>query len=118
MYNTEITSKVYELKQLLINSKEYKEVKEKEKLMEDNTMELLTKYNYLFNEYNEALRFKDYGSDVNKAQKELNEAKLELDNNKYVKEYKQAYKRMNKLLKEIQNTIFNGIIEDKSINID
>ena len=118
MYNTEITSKVFKLKELLLNSNEYKLVKEKEKLMEDNCSELLIKYNYLFNEYNEALRFKDYGSDVATKQKELNECKIELDNNEYVKEYKKAYKNMNKLLKQIQDIVFDGLIINKEISID
>ena len=74
-------------------------------------------YNNIFNEYNQALRFKDYGSDVSKVQKELNNVKLELDQNEYVKEYKKAYKNMNKLLNEIQNNMFKGIIENKDIVI-
>lgn len=118
MYNTEITSKVFKLKELLLSSNEYKLVKEKEKLMEDNCSQLLIKYNYLFNEYNEALRFKDYGSDVATKQKELNECKIELDNNEYVKEYKKAYKNMNKLLKQIQDIVFDGLITNKEISID
>ena len=118
MFNTEITAKVYKLKELLINSKEYKDVKEKEKLMEDNCTTLLIKYNHLFNEYNQALRFKDYGSDVGKIQKELNICKLELDNNEYVKEYKKAYKIMNRLLKEIQNIIFENLIISRDITIE
>lgn len=118
MYNTEITSKVYKLKELLMNSKEYKAVKEKEKLMEENCSNLLIRYNYLFNEYNEALRFKDYGGDVENKQKALNQFKIELDNNEYVKEYKRAYKDMNKLLNVIQSIIFDGFIVNKNINID
>lgn len=118
MYNTEITSKVYKLKELLMDSKQYKEVKEKEKLMEENCSNLLIRYNYLFNEYNEALRFKDYGSDVESKQKELNQCKIELDNNEYVKEYKKAYNNMNKLLSEIQDVIFDGLIVSKHIEID
>ena len=117
MFNTDIISKVYELKELIMNSKEYKMVKETERLMEEKCSLLLIKYNNIFNEYNQALRFKDYGSDVSKVQKELNNVKLELDQNEYVKEYKKAYKNMNKLLNEIQNNMFKGIIENKDIVI-
>ena len=110
MFNTQITSKVYELRELLINSPEYKKVKEQEKLMEEKCHELLIKYNQLFEEYNQALKYKDYGSDVNKAQKLLHQCKIELDDNVYVREYKVAYKEMNDLLSNIQNIIFDKII--------
>ena len=113
MYNTKILSKVYELKERLLNSTEYKLVKEKEMLMEEKCANLLIKYNHLFNEYNNALRFKDYGSDVNAAQRQLHECKIELDENVYVREYKEAYKRMDSLLKSIQKNLFNGIIIEK-----
>ena len=113
MFNTDITIKVYELKEKLLTSDKYVIVKEKEKQMEENCSDLLIRYNYLFNEYNEALRFEKYGSDVNAIQKKLAECKLELDSNKYVKEYKKAYKEMNDLLRDIQGIIFNGIIENK-----
>lgn len=117
MFNSEILSRVYELREALLNSSDYKLVKEKERLMEENCSTLLIKYNNAFNEYNEALRFKDYGSDVESKQKRLNEIKLELDNNEYVKDYKNAYKEMNKILKGIEKDIFKGIIENKDILI-
>lgn len=118
MSRTDILTKVYELKDKLLNSEEYKNVKEKERLMEENCNSLLIKYNYLFNEYNQALRFKDYGSDVTKAQRELNECKKELDNNEYVKEYRSAYKKMTKLLNDVEMNIFQNLIDKKYINID
>lgn len=118
MFNTEITSKVYELKEMLLNSREYKDTKQAEKIMEEKCSNLLIRYNHLFNEYNEALRFKDYGSDVSGIQKELKKCKIELDKNEYVISYKKAYKEMSKLLKQLEETIFDGIIEYKNINID
>ena len=118
MINTEIIIKTYELKDKILNSKEYKEVKEKEKEMEDNCSLLLIKYNRLFNEYNEAIRFKDYGSDVNKAQKELANCKKELDENNYVKEYRNSFKKMNKILKDIEKELFNELISKRNIEID
>ena len=118
MYSTEITAKIYKLKELILNCQEYKEVKEKEKLMEDKCGNLLIKYNYLFNEYNEALRFKDYGSDVESKQKSLYECKKELDDNIYVKEYRKAYKKMNVILKNIENILFEGIIINNSIVVE
>ena len=118
MFNTEITSKIYQLKELLVNCKEYKDVKEKERLMEDNCSELLIKYSNLINEYNQALRFKDYGSDIKTKQIELNKIKIQLDNNEYVRSYKKAYKTMVKLLEKIEDIIFEKIIERKRIYIE
>ena len=115
MFNSEILAKVYELKEELLKSREYSLVKEKEKIMEEKCSLLLLKYNNAFNEYNEALRFKEYGSDIEGKQKILNEIKL--DTNVYVKEYKNAYKDMTKLLKDIEGNIFKGIIENKNILI-
>ena len=110
MINTEIIAKVYELKEKLINSKEYKLVKDKEKLMEEKANELLTRYNYLFNEYNEAKRFENYGGKVKEYQKLLADTKLELDRNEYVIEYRKAYKDMEQVLSNIQDILFKDII--------
>lgn len=115
--NTEVISKVYELKEYILESQEYKKVKKAEKIMEEKCADLLVKYNYLINEYNNALRFKDYGSDVEGAQRALYECKKELDDNIYVKGYKDAYKCINKYLKQIQENIFKGIIETKHIDL-
>ena len=115
MNNTQVLIKAYELKEKILDSSEYKNVKEKEKEMEEKCSMLLIKYNNLFNEYNQALRFEKYGSDVNVARQELAECKLELDNNQYVKEYREAYKEMEIKLKEIEKIIFEKIIEKKYI---
>lgn len=117
MFNTKITAKVYELKEMLLHSREYEEVKNKERLMEENCANLLIKYNDLFNKYNDALRFKDYGSDVASAQKSLFNCKKELDNNPYVQDYKNSYRKMNQLLQELQSLIFENIIENRNINL-
>ena len=118
MFDTKITGKVYDLKEMLLNSREYMLVKEKEKEMEEKSSTLLLEYNYLFNEYNQANRFKDYGANVVGIQQKLNKCKEKLDNDYYVKEYKKAYKQMQKLLNELQDVIFEGIMENKRIEID
>ena len=79
MLDTRILELTYELKEKLINSDEYKLVKEKEKIMEEKCSNLLIRYNYLMDEYNNAIRFEKYGSDVDRARKSLANAKLELD---------------------------------------
>lgn len=118
MLDTEILALTYELKEMIINSKEYREVKVKEKIMEEKCVSLLIKYNNLIDEYNNAIRFEKYGSDVSKAQKALHECKIELDTNEYVKDYNNAYKKMNELLADLQDIIFEGIIKNKRIKID
>jgi len=118
MIDTKILELTYELKDMLINSEEYKDVKEKEKVMEENCTSLLIKYNSLMDEYNNAIRFEKYGSDVDKARKKLAECKMELDTNEYVKSYKNAYKKMNKLLSSLEDIIFDGIIENNKMRIE
>lgn len=118
MVNTSVIAKVYELKEKLINSDEYKIVKEKESIMEDKCAILFIKYNNIFNEYKEALRFEKYGSDVSKVQKELALVKKEIDDNSYVKEYRLAYKKMRKLLNMLETTLFENLINKKYIEID
>ena len=118
MIDTEILSLTYELKDMLVNSKEYKLVKEKERLMEENCSMLLIKYNTLIDEYNNAIIFEKYGGDVEGTRKKVFECKLEIDQNEYVKEYNKAYKEMNKLLSSLQDIIFDGIIENKRIRIE
>ena len=111
MDTTEILAKVYELKESILDSKEYKDVKEKERLMEENCSALLIEYNHLFEEYNNALRFEKYGSNLSDIQKKLHECKLRLDTNPYVISYRDAYKHMQEILNEIQNTMYKDIIE-------
>ena len=118
MMDTEILGLTYELKEMLLNSKEYKLVKEKERLMEENCGMLLIKYNNLVDEYNNAVRFEKYGGDVEGTRKRDFDCKLELDQNEYVKEYNKADKDMNKLLLSLQDIIFDGIIENKRIKIE
>ena len=117
MYATEILTKVFALKEMLINSSEYKLVKEKEEEMEEKCSFLLLEYNRLFEEYNEALRFEKYGGDVNGSRVKLHEVKKLLDDNHYVKKYRNAYKNIDKLLKELEEIIFKGIIDKKYLNI-
>ena len=115
MYNTLIISKIYELKELITSSKEFSDIKEKEKNMEEKSGMLLIKYQRLIDEYNNALRFSKYGSNVEIAKKELYECKNELDHDENIKSYKQAYKTMKLLLKGIEEQLFSGIIEYKNI---
>lgn len=118
MLDTKILELTYELKDKILESEEYKLVKEKERLMEENCVQLLIKYNSLMDEYNNSIRFEKYGSDIEFSRKKLAECKLELDTNEYVKEYKQAYKNMNKMLSDIEKSVFKGLMENKKIEIE
>ena len=103
MENSEILALTFKLKEELINSELYKELKDKEKkMMEDEeTSKLLLLYQGAQSNYNEAKRFEKYGSDMDKASKELSDIKQRVYENKFVKEYNEMYKKMNKELKRI-----------------
>ena len=121
MDNSEILTKVFELKDKIVNSFLYTNLKEKEKRMLDDEecFKLLSLYQEKQTEYNEAKRFEKYGSDVNKASKELSEIKIKVDSNKFVKEYNEAYKLMCKELKKIEKIIFKDIFKErKEIEIE
>lgn len=118
---TEIMVKTYELKEQFINSDVYVDMKNKEKLMleDKECFDLLCLYQDKQHEYNEAKRFEKYGSDVSKIGEELQVIKSKVYNNKYVKEYNDAYKNVNKIVKDIERIIFEDIIENKKqINIE
>ncbi len=115
MYS-EILKETFELKDKILNSAEYKTLKEKEnKMMNDKEcILLLNKFERAKEEYNNAKRFENYGSDVVSAQKLLSSVKTELDNNELVKEYNEAFKHMKKIIKNIEGAIFEGIIKSKT----
>ena len=50
---------------------------------------------------------------MEEAQKELSEIKKVVNENKFVKEYNFAYKKMRKELDEIENIVFKDIIKEK-----
>jgi len=115
MNNSEILAKAYDLKDKIIESDLYKDLKEKEHLMfeDEECFKLLSAFQIVKEEYKEAKRFEKYGSNVGDVQKRLSELKYKLDENKLVKDYNLAYKKMNKKLKEIEKNIFKDIIEEK-----
>lgn len=115
--NSEILAKVFELKEKMINSDIYKELKNKERKMIDDRecFALLNAYQLSQDKYNEAKRFEKYGGRVKEAQKELSEVKKKVYENVYVKEYNCAYKQMLKELNEIERIIFKDIIKEKKV---
>ena len=115
MNNSEILSLTYDLKDKIIESDLYKELKEKEKkMLEDNEcMKLLSAFEQLKEEYEQAKRFEKYGSDVASVQKRLSEIKFKVDENELVKDYNFAYKKLKNKLKEIEKIVFKDIIEKR-----
>ena len=115
MISSDILIMTFELKDKILNSEEYKNLKEKENKMLNNSecMILLSEFEKIKEEYNQAKRFEKYGSNVAAIQKMLSDMKYKVDNNKYVKEYNEAYKIMKRKLKEIENIIFKDIIKEK-----
>ena len=121
MSNSEILAKTFELKEKICSSELYKDMKEKEKKMLENEecFKLLCKYQATQSKYNEAKRFEKYGGNVSEASKEFSEIKYMVDENKFVKEYNEAYKKMKKELKRIENIVFQDIIKErKEIEIE
>lgn len=121
MGNVDILKKVYDLKDKIIVSDIYVELKEKEKKMLDDNecSRLLSLYQEAQSKYNEAKRFENYGGDVERASKELSNIKVKVEENKLVKEYNESYKRMKKELKKIERILFKDIIKErKEIEIE
>ena len=119
--NSEILSKVFELKHKIVNSDLYIEMKNKEKEMleDEECYKLLCSYQEFQSKYNEAKRFENYGSNVELAGKELSDIKIRVENNHFVKEYNECYKKMKKELKRIEKILFKDIVKErKEINIE
>lgn len=121
MENSEILKLTLELKERIVSSESYINLKEKEKKMMENDecCKLLHLYQSVQSEYNEAKRFEKYGSKVDEVLKRLSEIKYKVDENVFVKEYNEAYKQMNKELKKIEEVIFKDIVSKrKEINLE
>lgn len=115
MNNSEILSLTYDLKDKIIESDLYKNLKEKEKEMleDEECMKLLISFENIKEEYEQAKRFEKYGSNLVSVQKRLSEIKFKVDENERVKAYNLAYKRLKKKLKEIEKMVFQDIIPQK-----
>ena len=121
MNNIDILSKVLDLKDQIVNSDLFIELKDKEKKMLENEecSNLLLLYQDIQGQYNEAKRFEKYGSDVQTAGKQLSDIKIKVEENKFVKEYNECYKKMKKELKRIEKILFKDIVKDrKEIEIE
>ena len=115
MNNSEILSKVFDLKDQIINSELYVDLKDKEKSMlnDSECFNLLCLYQDTQSNYNEAKRFENYGSNVENIGKELSDIKVKVEENTFVKEYNQSYKKMRNELKRIEKILFKDIVKEK-----
>lgn len=119
--STDILVLTYELKDKIINCNLYKELKEKEKEMikNDRCRLLFNKFQRAQDEYNDAKRFQNYGSNLNEIGTRLSLVKQEVYNNEFIKEYNHLYSEMRKTLANIEKIIFKDIIkENKRIIIE
>lgn len=115
MENSSILALVFELKDKIVASELYKNLKKKEKFMleDQKCFKLLMEYQNAQSNYNEAKRFEKYGADVLTSQKKLSEIKFLIDENSFIKEYNKVYKEFSKYIKSIEKILFNGIIKEK-----
>jgi cell fate (sporulation/competence/biofilm development) regulator YlbF (YheA/YmcA/DUF963 family) len=101
---------IKEIKSIIKDSEEYKAAKAaEEKMINDpTTIKLLTLYQQKQQEYNDALRFEEYGSDVETIRKQLADVKMLVDSNELVAEYNRLYAKV----KEILDTATKNILKD------
>lgn len=104
MNYTEIIEKTYELVDAIKQSGEYKDyIFYAKKVEKDNELKLLlAEYHKARDEFEQALKYKDYYPNFDIVKKRLQELKLKLVNHGLFKQYKQAEKRLEQHLNEIE----------------
>lgn len=108
--NQELYDKVEALKKEIDNSPEVKELNRLNSLLEkdEDVMRLCYKKDMAVLAYEDALKhFGEQSVELEKAQKALAQAKLELDLNPLVKEYNKQFKIVNSMYDKINKEIFN-----------
>lgn len=114
--NDEILKATYELNMAIKKLEDEVELSKKEKMMEENEEVMVLSYRFddAQTKYNDALKFFDKNSkEVQQAQKNLYEAKKELESHHLVRDYIEAYSKVRKYYDEIQKAIFDKF-KDKS----
>ena len=115
MNNSDIIAKTFELKDKLVNSDLYIDLKKKEQDMLNNEecFKLLNSYQEAQTRYNDAKRFEKYGGDVASASKELSDIKCLVENNELVKAYNESYNNLRKELKRIEKILFKDVLKER-----
>ena len=108
----DIYSLAYELKDVLNDDPRIKALEELEKKMnnDEEVIALAYQKDLACSLYSDALNhFKEDSPEVKKAQKELHEKKLALDNHPLVREYLNLYKSVRELYSEINEVLFSDL---------
>ncbi|MCQ2801334.1 MAG: YlbF family regulator [Bacilli bacterium] len=108
--NQNLLEKVTNLKEEINNSPEVKELNRLNSLLENDeeVMKLCYRKDCAVTKYEDALKhFGENSDETILAQKELHQAKLELDSNELVKKYNEQFKIVRKIYDKINEEIFN-----------
>lgn len=108
--NQNLLEKVTNLKEEINNSPEVKELNRLNSLLENDeeVMKLCYRKDCAVTKYEDALKhFGENSDETIQAQKELHQAKLELDSNELVKKYNEQFKIVRKIYDKINEEIFN-----------
>lgn len=108
--NQNLLEKVTNLKEEINNSPEVKELNRLNSLLENDeeVMKLCYRKDCAVTKYEDALKhFGENSDEAIQAQKELHQAKLELDSNELVKKYNEQFKIVRKIYDKINEEIFN-----------
>ena len=108
----QLQNKILELRKILLDSEEYKDVKQKEENLLDTEIQLIMDFNNKQDAYNDAIKHGYFNETYTK---ELSLSKEKLYNSKGAKEYFEALNKMNKLLHEISEDIFSNLVPDLKI---
>ena len=101
------------LNKMIKDNSKYIELKKKEKSMleDEETFKLLVDYQNKQSEYNDAIKYENYGSNPEVKRKELADLKYKVDTNILVMEYNKAYKEMKQVLDQVSNIVFEGVLK-------
>ena len=108
--NQILYEKAQKLKEEIDSSPEVIELERLNKLLNQNdeVMKLCYQKDVCATKYEDAIRYFGQNSEeARKAQKDLYQAKLALDNNELVKAYNKQYKKVRKIYDKINEQIFN-----------
>ncbi len=110
-----LMSKIYQLKECLLRDERVLDLEAKEKRMEqdEEVMVLSYRFNCAQNDYNDALRHYEEGSQELLAyQKKLYESKKALESHPLVQDYLKAYKKVRELYHEMESVLFADFKEN------
>lgn len=109
---------IYSLKEGINQDSRILKLEELDKKLNVNEEVMILSYrkDVALDKYNEAIKlFGENSEEASAKQKELYEAKLNLDNHPLVKEYNQAYKEVRKLYNEINKALFKDFFDKGDI---